>query len=146
MMYDNIFDIYRMHHGPLAIASLWILLASSSGIAANTPPPLSPSQNNPPSPAVAVKPDLVAQIQGVFCSNQGGGQYNVQVKIRIQNMSNNKTWKDISTRVLLDSPDPALGAAFTGTPYTIAARCSAAKAMWCTRTFSQRRALTPSLS
>lgn len=68
-----------------------------------------------------LKPDLVVQIQGVFCSNQEGEQYNVQVKLRVQNMSSNKTWKDFSTQVLLDNPDPSVGTPFGGTPYIIAA-------------------------
>lgn len=88
--------------------------------AASGPPPPGPSQQQPPRPVPTAKPDLTVEIQQVFCSVQNG-QYNVQVKLRVQNLSNNPTWKDVWTQVLLDSPDPAVGTLFIDTPYLVTA-------------------------
>ena len=87
-------------------------------LAASGPPTPGPSQQPPPQFVPKAKPDLIVEIQQVFCSIQDGN-HNVQVKLRVQNASNNATWKEIWTQVLLDSPDPSLGMPFMATPYAV---------------------------
>lgn len=110
----------KWHNGrqPLMMLAVMTLMVGPL-FAAPGPPAPGPSQSQPPAPMVpAAKPDLTVQIQQVFCSVHNG-VHNVQVKLRVQNSSSNKTWKDVWTQVLLDSPDPAVGTPFIDTPYVV---------------------------
>lgn len=100
-----------------AVVTLLMSGILAGQLLAAPPPPPGPLQKVP-----TAKPDLIVLIQKVFCQTQVGN--NLQLKLRVQNASNNPTWKHVWTQVLLDSPDPAVGIPFLNTPFVVTAPLS----------------------
>jgi hypothetical protein len=82
-----------------------VTLALAGGLAVAAPP--GPPGSKAPTCQTGLKcPDLTVEIQQVLCTDLGGGQRNIQVKVRVQNMAANPTWKAFATRVWLDANGP----------------------------------------